>query len=200
MSVKFEVFDKASKSVVLVDPNAIYRDKSGEYPALIEKIYENIVTVKRGPEKYENKSYPVADLRVAFGTEVVRSDARGVKTTQPEFKPVSGVKLRGTGNNPMNEAWYLPNPASADLMQQVSDNEKNRVELLNEIESLRSQIRKEGKSSDAIPSDTTNSDELDTWTMEELRSYADSAGIIVSRKASRSEILVQIRKFKGDQK
>ena len=199
--VLFEVAKRGADGKVKVEPtkpDAIFHDNSGrEYPALIERIYSDVVCVKeRG--KYHNRDYPVADLRVAYGTFVVRNDERGMKSSQPEFRPVAGVPLKGTARNPDHDAWYLPTNASACCSTPAEDGGKTRDDLMHELEEARAELaRARGVAKAKVDSKDQDVPAYEKLSYKELVDFAQAQGLAIPKGAGKETILAAIRKFEA---
>lgn len=88
-----------------VTPDATYIDRDGkEYPAYVEREYENTAVTGDSPRTRKTRTIQVADLQVEFISSKGHSD----------WRPVPGVMLQVEGREYLTKARYLKTPPPAD--------------------------------------------------------------------------------------
>ena len=158
------------------------------YPAVIIRKYISSVTVKLGGDKYQEKAVPLANLRVAYGTQSVRLDHTGQARAQPELKPVDGVALRAHNINPTCKRYYEPIDPNASEVQNFEDLEKTNTELRAELQALRA-----GKSAPIAPPVSVDShDAYQALSDNDLRSHAKSVGVRYKKDDDNAAIIKAI--------
>lgn len=159
-------------------------DKAGKenrYPAKIEKEEDSIVRVWVGQNRQQRKTVKVADLRVDFGTTVLRMAPNHVMKVQPEYKPVFGVARRGSGYNATNRNYYEPMSATAEEIAAMNDAEKTQEQLIAELQATRARVQH-------VP----NIDGYAAMSDKDLRAHAKSLEIKISKDVSRSDVIKAI--------
>ena len=188
--IKFRI-RKNGGPVEEVGPDAKYNDRNGrEYPALIEREYQQELVESIGHGKYRKVKYPVADLRIHNGRySNVKHPETGMTVKRPEIVPVRGAALAGKPSS-KSGASYIPNNPSKQILQGVVDEKKTKDEVIAERDRLNARL----KELEAKEDDKNKGPDFDRMSQSQLEEYANSAGIDTKPGLKKKDLIEALRK------
>lgn len=184
MAEKYEIGNDKDGKPIYANAWFVEQQEDGaekKYPALIEREYDSEVRIMVSENKAVRRTERLADLRVDFGTLVVRALPSGSMAAQKEYKPVFGAARRGASFNPTSRRYWEPMKATAAELAEMDDAVKSSEQLLAEVRELR-----QAKAA------TSKADEFAIMSDADLRAHAKSLGVKIEKETSRAEIIKSI--------